>query len=250
VALVGTPVPESILFSEVVGILGVSAVVVACIVGGNAVAIGRLKARGTTVGTMHWFPAIFAMVLSIESLTFSLTGVYELWLDKLYAPSAPAIVVPIFIMLGYAWRSTTLRELLEVLPAHWLFLPHLTRLSGFSILALVWAGALAPHVGYPVGIGDILCAVLAGPAAWWVATRRGGWFKVMNGFAALAIFDFVLALQLTVWTLPLPIRLLHTELDSTVLAFWPVGVAPTLYVPLLYLTLFSMIIKARQLRPA
>lgn len=209
-----------------------------------------LKEPGTPVETMRWFPTLFTLFLTVESLTLSYTGVYELYLDQLYAPSAPAIVAPIFVMLAYACKSTTLRQMLEVLSAHWLFLPHLTRFSRFSILALVWAGALAPHVGYPVGVGDILCAVIAGPAAWWVATRRSGWYQVANGFAALGIFDFVLALQLTVWTLPLPIRLIHTELDSTVLAFWPVGVAPTLYVPLLYLTLFSLIIKSRQLKAA
>ena len=232
------------------GILGVSLAVVTAIIVGNVAAVNALKAEGRPIEGMHWFPALFAVGLTIESLTLSLTGVYELYLDQLYAPSAPAIVVPIFIMLGYAIRSRTLRELLSVTPAHWLFLPHLTRFSGFAILALVWEGALAPHVGWPVGVGDILCAVLAGPAAWWVASRRPGWYGATLGFVTIGIVDFVLALQLTVWTLPLPIRLIHTELDSTVLAFWPVGIAPTLYVPLLYLTLFSLIIRARQVRAA
>ena len=240
--MVGNPVPESILVQEVVGILGVSAIVVACIIFGNVAAISKLKEAGKPVGTMHWFPTIFAVLLSIESLTFSLTGVYELALDQLYAPSAPAIVLPIFIMLGYSWKSETLREMLDVTPDHWLFLPHVTRLSGFSILALMWADVLPPHVAWPIGAGDILCAVVAIPAAIWVATGQPK-KPALLGFAILGIADFVIALQVTVWTLPLPIRFLHTDIDSTVLAFWPVGVAPTLYVPLLYLTLFSMIIK-------
>jgi len=246
--MVGTQVPENILNVEIVGIVGVSVAVLATVIFGNVAAINKLKAAGKSISAMHWFPTLFSLFLTVESLTCSLTGVYELWLDQLYAPSAPAIVIPIFVMLGYSYTSKSLREMLEVTPTWWLFIPHLTRFSGLLILMLVWEGALAPHVGLPIGWGDILCAVLAGPAAWWVWSRSNGWRNVLIGFGVLGVFDYILSLQLTVWTLPLPIRLIHTELDSTVLAFWPVGVAPTLYVPLLYLTLFSMFIRAKQLK--
>jgi len=243
--MVGNPVPDAILTMEVVGILGVSVVVVACVILANIYAVQRLRDDGGVTTAMHWFPSWFALLLSVESITLSYTGVFELYLDQLYAPSAPAIVVPIFIGLAYSWRSTTLRELLRYIPEWWLFLPHLTRFSGFAILALMWEDVLPPHVAWPIGGGDILCAVLAIPAAWWVYKQRDNWRGVLNLFGILGVVDYVLALQLTVWTLPLPIRLLHSEVDSSVLAFWPVGIAPTLYVPLLYLTLFAMFIKAR-----
>ena len=243
--MVGNPVPDAIMTVEVVGILGVSAVVVASVLLANVYAVQRLRDEGGVTSPMHWFPSWFALLLSVESIALSYTGVYELYLDQLYAPSAPAIVLPILVGLVYSWRSETLRELLRYIPEWWLFLPHLTRFSGFAILALMWEGVLPAHVGWPIGGGDILCAVLAIPAAWWVYHRRTNWRPILNAFGILGIVDYVLALQLTVFTLPLPIRLLHSEIDSTVLAFWPVGIAPTLYVPLLYLTLFAMFIKAR-----
>jgi len=40
--------------------------------------------------------------------------------------------------------------------------------------------------------------------------------------------------------------LFTTDLDSTVLSFYPVGLAPTSYVPMLYLSLFLIFLKVRR----
>ena len=244
--MIGTPLPPEIMTTEIWGIYASAIPVVLCVVAANVIAVKRLQAAGTATTAAHWFPTGYAVVLTVSSLVLSHTRIYELYLDQLYAPSAFGIVLPLIVLVVYAVRSQTFRELVGALPGWWLPLPHLTRVSGLLILLLYTHDALPAHVAWPIGYGDIACALLAGPTAWLMWRAASGWRRAALGFAIFGILDFVIALQVTVWTLPNAIRAIHTELDSSVLAMFPVIIAPTLSVPLLYMSLFAIIIKSRQ----
>ena len=242
VAAVGTPVPEELLQIEEIGMYAVTSITFLLVYLGNSRAIRGFKRDGGSPTVWHWFPTAFSALVVAVSVTGSLTAVFETNLDGFVPPIAPAIVVPPVVFGLYVWRSQTLRELLPHLPLRWLFLPHVTRLSGAFIILLVTHDALAPHVGWPIGLGDIACALLAPLAYFAVKNRREGWQRL----AVFGIADFVFAVFLTVATLPGPVRLFTTDLDSTVLSFYPVGLAPTSYVPMLYLSLFLIFLKVRR----
>src|SRR5262249_2342376 len=119
---------------------------------------------------------------------------------------ALAIFIPLLIGLPIVTRSKRIGAALDSAPAAWLVGLQVYRFAGGTFVILWSFGAVPGIFALPVGIGDLLVAVLALPAAFYLASGAPGGRGVAIAWNILGLADMVNAVSLGILTSPGPLH--------------------------------------------
>lgn len=110
-----------------------------------------------------------------------------------FAVFAPFAIVPIVAVTALAFRSP-LRDILAVIPVHWLVFAQFYRIAGGLFLVLYYEYDVLPR-GFALnaGWGDVLTGVLALPVGYMAMKRLPGFQMAIVAWCAIGIGDLILA---------------------------------------------------------
>lgn len=119
-----------------------------------------------------------------------------------------------------------------------------TRLAGGMFLLLYAEGLLPNPFACCAGLGDILAAVTAMPAAWAAYRRVSGWAAWVLAWNVIGTADFLLAILFGVSSQPgLPFRLYFQPPVAAVLTETPWRFIPAFYVPLFLIVHVALFVR-------
>jgi hypothetical protein len=161
-----------------------------------------------------------------------------------------AVVVPVVALSVMVMRLRALRAGLEHVPLAWLTAVHAVRVLGMSFVLLHTAGRLPAPFGPVAGWGDIAVGVTALPVAWMVSRRAAGWRPMLVAWNAIGLLDLMAAVALGVMSSPGPLRVIHAEPGSGIMATLPWLLIPGFLVPVLvvvHLAIFYRLVRGGML---
>jgi len=175
----------------------------------------------STVVLIGWFAA---------ALGLALLGVYQGASDRI-----PTIQYGIFtpILIGglLIWRSSSVAQVIDAVPQHWLVGVQVYRAVGVIFLILYADGKLPGLFAWPAGLGDVLVGVIAPIVAISFVRnpRQNG--DLVNAWNWFGIFDLVVALTTGLVTSPSRLQLFAFDLPNELISAFPLVLIPTFLVP-------------------
>lgn len=200
-------------------------------------------------GRRYWVSTTTLISLSSWAIVVFVLG----WHDMFEArPGAyfPFIVLGIIFPLlgGYLFlsRSSSLNQVLDQVPQHWLVSVQLYRALGVIFLILYSANMLPGVFAIPAGIGDILIGISAPLVAYACARRYRRSCLVILLWNLFGIADLVLAVTVGFLSSPGPFQLLAPENPNVMITSFPLVLIPTFAVPLSIVLHLASLKKLRQ----
>src|SRR5271154_4462762 len=219
---------EQIVLS--VFVLGDAAIVVAAVLAGIYIALGKSgwpsQDRGRVVGGA----ALLLLVWFASAILLSSNGFYSAVDGKL--PTIQfGVLTPILLGVLIYWFSPAVRRAAAAIPVSWLARVQTFRVLGGVFLVLLAMGQLPAVFAIPAGIGDVLVGLFASGVAAAYAARSQNSRRRLQVWNWLGITDLVVAVTTGFLTSPSRFQAFAFDSPNMLMGRFPLALIPVFLVP-------------------